>query len=92
LIPRPETELLVESTLKLMGEASRVCDVGTGSGCIAVTLLCERTDACCVALDVSEAALKIAKQNALDKAVNDRLGFIVSDCFESLPEEIEPSA
>jgi len=90
LIPRPETELLVESTLKLMGEASHVCDVGTGSGCIAVTLLCERPDASCVAVDVSEPALKIAKQNALDNGENDRLRFFVSDCFESLPEEIEP--
>ena len=90
LIPRPETELLVESALELTGEASHICDVGTGSGCIAVTLLCERTDASCVALDVSEAALKIAKQNALDNGVNDRLRFIVSDCFESLPADLEP--
>jgi len=90
LIPRPETELLVEATLELMGEASQVCDVGTGSGCIALTLLCERSDAFCVAVDVSEAALKIAKENALDKEVSERVRFIVSDCFESLPSEIGP--
>src|SRR5689334_2761516 len=56
LIPRPETELLVEAALGLMNRA-RFCDVGTGSGCIAVTLVCERPDSRGVGVDVSSAAL-----------------------------------
>src|SRR6476661_2231718 len=63
LIPRPETELLVEAALELSG-GEFICDVGTGSGCIALTLLCERPGACAVAIDKSEAALEIAKFNA----------------------------
>jgi release factor glutamine methyltransferase len=84
LIPRPETELLVESALALMG-GLRFCDVGTGSGCIAVTLLCERLNAHGVAVDVSAAALVIAEENAVTFKVNERVEFLVSDCFGALP-------
>jgi release factor glutamine methyltransferase len=86
LIPRPETELLVESALELM-DGSRFCDVGTGSGCIAVTLLCERHQAHGVALDISPAALVIARENAGSYEVDQRVTFLVSDCFESLSEK-----
>src|SRR5688572_1838874 len=84
LIPRPETELLVEAALQVMNANSTVCDVGTGSGCIAVTLLCERIDARAVAVDISDAALEIARQNAREHAVQDRIEFLVSDCFSAL--------
>ena len=84
LIPRPETELLVEAALKMMNPAAAICDVGTGSGCIAVTLLCERSDARAVAVDVSEAALAVARQNAREHLVEDRIEFFLSDCFASL--------
>jgi release factor glutamine methyltransferase len=93
LIPRPETELLVESALQLMGDretGSHFCDVGTGSGCIAVTLLCEMSTAHGVAVDVSPAALKIAQQNAIDKRVDNRLIFALSNCFDSLPAGTAP--
>ena len=63
LIPRPETELLVEAALGLMN-GSRFCDVGTGSGCIAVTLLCEHLNSRGVGLDVSPTALAVAGENA----------------------------
>ncbi|HSD45805.1 MAG TPA: peptide chain release factor N(5)-glutamine methyltransferase [Pyrinomonadaceae bacterium] len=86
LIPRPETELLVEAALELMGEKAVVCDVGTGSGCIAVTLLCERSDAHAVALDVSEAALEVARQNARELLVEPRIDLRVSDCFSALDQ------
>lgn len=86
LIPRPETELLVEAALDVMSENSVICDVGTGSGCIAITLMCERSNARGVAVDISDSALAIAKENALEFDVNSRLVFAVSDCFESLPE------
>lgn len=84
LIPRPETELLVEAALEVMSAGAVVCDVGTGSGCIAITLLCERADARAVAIDVSEAALEVAQQNARDLLVQDRVAFKLSDCFEAL--------
>jgi len=84
LIPRPETELLVEAALEVNKSATSICDVGTGSGCIAVTLLCELNHARAVALDKSPAALEVAKFNAQKLGVADRAEFIVSDCFDSL--------
>jgi release factor glutamine methyltransferase len=85
LIPRPETELLVEAALELVGDLSPlICDVGTGSGCIAVTLLCEILKARAIAVDKSPAALEIARLNAGNLSVADRAKFLVSDCFESL--------
>jgi release factor glutamine methyltransferase len=83
LIPRPETELLVEAALEVMDENARICDVGTGSGCIAVTLLCERADARAVAADVSQAALAVALENAIANGVERRIVLEVSDCFAS---------
>jgi release factor glutamine methyltransferase len=88
LIPRPETELLVEAALKLMNPDSTVCDVGTGSGCIAITLLDEILRARCVAIDLSEAALEIARQNAQAHGVEDRIEFVVSDCFAALDSRV----
>ena len=66
LIPRPETELLVEEALHRLDPARpcRVLDIGTGSGCLAVTLACERPLAQVSATDVSEDALRIAVRNA----------------------------
>jgi release factor glutamine methyltransferase len=86
LIPRPETELLVEEALKLLGgsDGPLLCDVGTGSGCIAVTLLHERKDARGFALDVSPAALAVAARNAARHGVGERLRVLVSDCFDAL--------
>ena len=84
LIPRPETELLVEAALEVMKANAVVCDVGTGSGCIAVTLLCERNDARGVAIDVSEAALEVARENARELLVEPRIDLRVSDCFDAL--------
>lgn len=86
LIPRPETELLVEEALKLLkgSDAPLLCDVGTGSGCIAVTLLHERADARGFALDLSPAALAVAARNAARHGVEARLRLLVSDCFDAL--------
>ncbi|HSE19744.1 MAG TPA: peptide chain release factor N(5)-glutamine methyltransferase [Pyrinomonadaceae bacterium] len=85
LIPRPETELLVEAALEVnTSDDPFICDVGTGSGCIAVTLLCEIPKARAVAVDKSAAALEVAKINAAKQAVADRAAFVVSDCFDAL--------
>ena len=90
LIPRPETELLVEAALEIVGtRAPSICDVGTGSGCIAITLLCEIGDARAVGLDKSAAALEIARLNAENLAVSNRIRFAVSDCFASLDPATE---
>ncbi len=66
LIPRPDTELLIELGLKLINNISkpRILDLGTGSGIIAITLAAERPDSHVLASDISELALALAKQNA----------------------------
>lgn len=84
LIPRPETELLVEAALEVMNSDAVICDVGTGSGCIAITLLCERREARAVAIDISEDALNVARQNAREQSVQERIEFVLSDCFSAL--------
>lgn len=90
LIPRPETELLVETALKLMvgwETAPFICDVGTGSGCVVITLLHELREfpgAQAVAIDISEAALSVARRNAARHSVGNRIEFVVSDCFAKL--------
>lgn len=71
LIPRPETERLIDIALHAIGgqTAPRILDVGTGSGCVALTLACELPHAEIIALDVSGDALKVARQNARDLKV-----------------------
>ena len=84
LIPRPETELLVEAAIQLADSEPFICDVGTGSGCIAVTLMCEVGNARAVAVDKSPAALEVAKLNAQKHSVLERIEFGISDCFDAL--------
>ncbi len=87
LIPRPETEVLVEEALKILENftSPSIIDVGTGSGCIAVTLGCERRDARILATDISYEALLIAGKNADRHGVSKGVSFICSDllgCFK----------
>jgi release factor glutamine methyltransferase len=84
LIPRPETELLVEAAIEVAGRTPFICDVGTGSGCIAITLLAEISEARVVAVDKSPAAVEVAKWNAQNLSVSERAVFVVSDCFDAL--------
>lgn len=86
LIPRPETELIIETALGLLGDHPDpyVADIGTGSGCLAISILHELRAARAVATDVSTAALRIAQQNAELHGVTDRLRLIESDCFSAV--------
>jgi release factor glutamine methyltransferase len=90
LIPRPETEMVVEHAIELLpeGDDIRFCEVGVGSGCIAVSILYERPETTAVGVDVSTAALKIAARNAARHGVSDRLRLIRSDVFDSLSGEM----
>jgi release factor glutamine methyltransferase len=85
LIPRPETELLVDTTLTRIaaGESADILDIGTGTGCIAITLALERPRVSVTAIDVSPDALALARENAqrLD-ATN--IAFIESNWFAAL--------
>ena len=94
LIPRPETELLVEIALELLRERDAsplVCDIGTGSGCIPVALLHERRDARAHGLDISPGALAVAARNAARHAVAERLTLRLSDCFDALDLAATPT-
>lgn len=85
LVPRPETELLVEEALKYLsdGETKQVLDLCTGSGCIACTLSLERQQLSVDASDISEAALRIAKENA--DRLYAKVRFIQSDLLDDIP-------
>jgi release factor glutamine methyltransferase len=85
LIPRPDTELLVELALERLPPQGRLLDMGTGSGAIAVSIAHSRPDAAVTALDVSDAALSIARANAAHNAA--RVRFLHSDWFGALAED-----
>lgn len=85
LIPRPDTELLVELALERMARKARVLDMGTGSGAIAVAIAHTRPDAIVTALDVSEAALDVARANAAANGASVR--FLHSDWFAALGDD-----
>ncbi|MDP3672434.1 MAG: peptide chain release factor N(5)-glutamine methyltransferase [Telluria sp.] len=85
LIPRPDTELLVELALERLPPQGRMLDMGTGSGAIAVAVAHTRADAQVWALDVSEAALEVARGNAAGNGAH--VHFLRSDWFEALGDE-----
>lgn len=89
LVPRPETEHVVEAALDCFpearaGEPVHVCDVGTGSGCIAVSLACEWPRARVLATDVSLPALEVARWNAHRHGVLNRVHVVCSSALEAL--------
>lgn len=84
LIPRPETEHLVDLIVKKESNAKRILDVGTGSGCIAITLAKEIPDSYVEAWDVSEEALQIAKRN--NQKLAGGVQFKRKDVLEEIPQ------
>ena len=90
LIPRPETELIIEETIRLAVEARLaepvIVDVGTGSGCIGVTLARELKEARLIATDLSAAALRVARRNAQRHGVLARLNFVAANLLDALAE------
>ncbi|MDM7923654.1 MAG: peptide chain release factor N(5)-glutamine methyltransferase [Pyrinomonadaceae bacterium] len=89
LIPRPETELVVEAAIRILEpqQPARICEVGVGSGCIVVSILHSLKDATAVGLDISPAALRVADQNAERHGVADRLELRESDIFTPFGNE-----
>ena len=90
LVPRPETEILVQEALKLIpvtGEKPKILDVGTGSGCIAVSLTLKRPDIKMAALDVSYEALSIARKNRDFHGLEKKITLVQSDLFSQLSRE-----
>ena len=90
LVPRPDTEILVDGLVKYLSENFRkmnevmLLDIGTGSGCIPISTLVNVEDLHAVATDISTNALKIARMNAREHRVRDRIVFLKSDLLEGV--------
>jgi release factor glutamine methyltransferase len=89
LIPRPDTELIVEVALELFPsrtERLAVAEAGTGCGCLAVAVAYERPNARVTATEISEAALEVARRNARRHGVADRITFVMGDLLAPLSD------
>jgi release factor glutamine methyltransferase len=88
LIPRPETEILVEAAINEIVEKAetKFCEIGVGSGCIAVSILKAAPSAVAVAVDMSKAAIEVARTNAEKHEVINRLDLKTSDVFSNVNE------
>ena len=84
LIPRPETELLVEQAIALLPQNGHFADLCTGSGCIAVSTLCHRPDCRATAVDLFPRTAALAQKNARRNGVSDRLRVCVGDVLDPL--------
>ena len=86
LVPRPETEFIVEESMPLMRDARapRIADIGTGSGILAVTLASELSASTVVATDLSGEALDVARENARRLAVDDRVTFVETSYLDGV--------
>ena len=88
LIPRQDTEKLVELAIKLLPENARIIDLCTGSGCVAISTLATRQDCTAVAVDLFPETLDVARENAESNGVGDRMGFLAQDVL--FPSFMEP--
>jgi release factor glutamine methyltransferase len=91
LIPRPETELLVDKALEYCGRFhySSIADIGTGSGCIAVCLAKELPEMMVYAIDCSVKTLELAWENVVVHGLEDRIKLLLSNLVEQLPEPVD---
>jgi release factor glutamine methyltransferase len=92
LIPRPDTELIVEVALDLFppsGERLTVADAGTGCGCLAVAIAFERPNAHVTATEISEAAIEVARRNAHRHGVADRIRFVQGDLLSPVADRCD---
>lgn len=89
LIPRPDTEVLVEEVIELAKkkDAKNILDIGTGSGAITVSLAKYLENVKVTSVDISDIALEIGKRNAISNEVNDRINFVKSDLFTNIDKE-----
>lgn len=89
LIPRPDTETLVEEVIKIAKKirAKKILDLCTGSGAIAVSLAKYIEESSITAVDISKEALRVAKLNAKNNEVENQITFVESDLFEKIPKE-----
>jgi len=87
LIPRAETEILVEEVLKKAHSSSKIIDIGTGSGCIAIMLAKNLPEADITACDISEKALKVAVFNAKKTGTAVDIRFVHSDLFQNIEQD-----
>jgi release factor glutamine methyltransferase len=92
LIPRPETELLAERAIEFLStlglHPTTVLDFGTGSGCLAILIALRCPSAAVHAVDISERALEVARQNADRHQVTERIQFHQGDGFNALPADL----
>jgi release factor glutamine methyltransferase len=92
LIPRPETELLVETAIQWLlshPQCRRVADIGTGSGCIAISIATNIPNSRVTAVDISEAALEVAQKNAAKYALADQIRFIHANLLNLPPSTFD---
>ena len=86
LIPRPDTERVVEKVLAHLPAGGRLLDLCTGSGCIAISSLCHSRDTEALLVDISADALDVARENARRNGVFDRCTFLQADLMATFPE------
>jgi len=82
LIPRADTEILVDFAVKEIPEGKRFLDLCTGSGCVAISTLKNTSSTSAVAVDISDAALSVARRNAEKNGVSDRIEFKTADVMK----------
>ena len=89
LIPRPDTEVLVEEVIKIAKKinAKKILDLCTGSGAIAISLAKYINNSQITAVDISEKALKVAERNAKKNQVENQIAFLSSNLFQEIPKE-----
>lgn len=84
LIPRPDSETLIEAVLQDADDGVSILELGVGSGCLILTLLSEIKDATALGVDISQAALEVASENAIALGAKDRCEFLLSNWFQSV--------